>query len=123
MVTYKAPPSYGGYLDRFPGTANQEEIGGPVELEKAYALRRELKNQVRVYPASMELRDSALHALSSRTVAVVGIAETIPEARELSLKGTNAIEGGALWNRRDIASSEHIRKSMEHMQELRRTSK
>ncbi len=123
VVTYKAPPSYGGYLDRFPGTANQEEIGGPVELEKAYALRRELKNQVRVYPASMELRDSALHALSSRTVAVVGIAETIPEARELSLKGTNAIEGGALWNRRDIASSEHIRRSMEHMQELRRTSK
>jgi phosphoribosylamine--glycine ligase len=123
VVTYKAPPSYGGYLNTFPGKINREEIDRPVKLEKAYALRRKLKDRIRVYPASMELRDSGVHALSSRAVALVGIAETIQEARELSLQGADAVEGGALWNRVDIASGEHIRKSVEHMEKLRRKGK
>ncbi|MDH5448906.1 MAG: hypothetical protein OEY24_08095 [Candidatus Bathyarchaeota archaeon] len=119
VVTYKVPPSYGGYMDVFPDKVNLEEVGEPVELEKAY----ELGNEVRVYPASMELRDGEVYALTSRTVAVVGIADTINNARELSLKGINAVEGGALWNRSDIASSEHIQKSVEHMERLRRKSR
>jgi phosphoribosylamine--glycine ligase len=123
VVTYKAPPSYAGYLNTFPREINREEIDRPVKLEKAYALRRKLRDKIRVYPASMELRDSGVHALSSRAVALVGIAETIQEARELSLQGADAIEGGALWNRVDIASSEHIRRSVDHMENLRRKGK
>jgi phosphoribosylamine--glycine ligase len=123
VVTYKAPPSYGGYLNTFPGEINREEIDKPLKLEKAYALRRKLKDRIRVYPASMELRDSGVHALSSRAVALVGVAETIQEARELSLQGADAVEGGALWNRVDIASSEHIQKSVDHMEKLRRKGK
>lgn len=116
VVTYKVPPTYGGYVDVFPNKVNQEDVGTPVKLEKAY----KLGDEVRVYPASMELRDGEVYALSSRAVAVVGVADTIKEARELSLKGINAVEGGALWNRSDIASSEHIQKSVEHMETLRR---
>jgi phosphoribosylamine--glycine ligase len=118
VVTYKVPPSYGGYVDVFPDKVNREEIGKAVRLEEAY----KLGNEIRVYPASMELRDSEVYVLTSRTVAIVGIADTINNARELSLKGINAVEGGALWNRNDIASSEHIQKSVEHMERLRRKS-
>jgi phosphoribosylamine--glycine ligase len=98
---------------------NREEIGKAVRLEEA----NKLGNEVRVYPASMELIDSEVYALTSRAVAVVGIADTINDARELSLKGINAVEGGALWNRSDIASGEHIQKSIEHMERLRRKSR
>lgn len=119
VVTYKVPPSYGGYMNMFPNKVNHEEISKPVRLKEAY----ELGDDVRVYPASMELRDSEVYVLSSRAVAVVGIADTIKDARELSLKGISAIEGGALWNRNDIASSEHVQKSVEHMERLRRKSR
>ncbi len=119
VVTYKVPPSYGGYADAFPDRVNREEVGKAVVLETAY----ELGDTVRVYPASMELKNSETYALASRAVAIVGIGSTIKDAREVSLKGINAIEGGALWNRNDIASKMHIRKSIEHMDRLRRKTK
>jgi phosphoribosylamine-glycine ligase len=50
----------------------------------------------------------------------VGIGENIEEARKISIEGINAISGGALWCRRDIASKQHIEKSVRHMDELRR---
>ncbi len=118
VVTYKVPPTYGGYTKLFSDRVNEEEINKPVNLDDAY----ELGELVRVYPASMELRDGEVYALTSRAVAVVGVSDTIQEARELSLKGINSIEGGALWSRDDIASSEHIHKSREHMESLRRKS-
>jgi phosphoribosylamine-glycine ligase len=50
----------------------------------------------------------------------VGIGENIRAARQISLEGINAIKGGALWHRTDIASEQHIEKSIKHMEELRR---
>ena len=123
VVTYKVPPSYGGYMDVFSDKVNKEEIGKSVKLEGAYKLGKKFGDSIRVYPASMELRDSEVYALTSRSVAVVGIAETIKDARELSLKGIKAIEGGSLWNRKDIASSEHVQKSVAHMERLKREGK
>jgi phosphoribosylamine-glycine ligase len=68
----------------------------------------------------MEIRDDGNnYALSSRAVCVVGIGDSIQAAREISLEGINAIKGGALWNRNDIASVEHIQKSVRHMKKLR----
>lgn len=118
VVTYKVPPTYGGYIELFSDRVDKEEISKPVSLEDAY----KLGDLAHVYPASMELRNGEVYALTSRTVAVVGVSDTIQEARELSLNGINSIEGGALWNRNDIASSEHIQKSVEHMETLRRKS-
>jgi len=123
VVTYKTPPTYGGYSITFPENVDHEQIGKPIKLENAYKLAGETSGNIRVYPASMELRGNKVYALASRAVAVVGIAETIQEARELSLTGINAIEGGSLWHRADIASSEHIKRSIDHMQELRLDSR
>jgi len=118
VVTYKVPPDYGGHSDAFPTSVSKED-GTPVNLAKAYALSQKHGNNIRVYPASMEQRGSQSFALKSRAVCVVGVGDSIEEARQISLEGTAAVEGGALWNRTDIASTEHIQKSVRHMEMLR----
>lgn len=120
VVTYKVPPNYGGYTDVFPNLVNKDEIGKPVDLTKAYELGRKYGEKIRVYPASMELRDGETYALKSRAVCIVGVGENIETARQISLEGVNAVKGGALWHRTDIASKQHIEKSIRRMEELRR---
>jgi len=119
VVTYKVPPTYGGYIDVFREKAKTNEIDTPVFLNQAYTLNKKYGDNIRVYPASMEQRDDQAYALRSRAVCVVGIGDSIQAAREISLEGMNTIKGGALWNRTDIASKEHINKSISHMQQLR----
>ena len=120
VVTYKAPPNYGDYMEAFPNCVNKNEIDMQVDLTKAYGLTKKYGDKIRTYPASMELRNGEIHALKSRAVGVVGIGDSIEAARQISLEGIRAIEGGALWNRTDIASKHHIEKSIRHMEELRR---
>jgi len=119
VVTYKVPPRYGGYLDAFPDLVVQEEIDKPVNLSKANELTKKHGDKIRVYPGSMEMRDRETYALKSRTVCVVGVGGDIETARSLSLEGLEAIEGGALWHRTDIASEEHVVMSKKHMAALR----
>jgi phosphoribosylamine-glycine ligase len=88
-------------------------------LSEAYALQRKYGDKIRVYPGSMELRDDKTYALKSRVVGVLGISDSVESARQLSLEGLNAIKGGALWNRTDVASQETIAKSQKHMRQLR----
>ena len=120
VLTYKVPPNYGGYSSIFPDLVKKEEIDMPVNLTKAYELAEKYHERIHVYPASMELRNSETYALKSRAVCVVGVGESIEAARQFSLEGMKAIKGGALWHRTDIASKQHIEKSVKHMQELRR---
>lgn len=121
VVIYKAPPSYGGHSSVFPNLVDKEEIGSPTDLDEAGKLTRKHGDNIRIYPGSMELRDDEVFALSSRAVCVVGIGDDIQTAREISLEGTRAIKGGALWHRNDIASKEHIAESIEHMNRLRQS--
>ena len=121
VVTYKVPPSYGGYAEAFPDLANKNESRRPVDLTEAYKLSKKYGNNIRVYPGSMEQRDGETYALKSRAVCVVGVGNSIEKARQISLEGINAIKGGALWHRTDIASKQHIEKSIRHVEELRGT--
>jgi phosphoribosylamine-glycine ligase len=98
---------------------DKTKIDTAVDLTEAQKLT-EKDDNIRVYPGSMELRDGENFALGSRTVAVVGVGDSIQEAREKSLQGLGAIEGGALWNRNDIAAKGHIEQSVKHMKKLRR---
>jgi len=120
ILTYKVPPDYGGYADVFPNQINKSAISTQVDLSKAYALTKKYGNRIRIYPGSMETRNGKNYALKSRAVGVLGIGNIIEEAREISLEGAKAIRGGALWNRADIASKQHIAKSVSHMENLRR---
>jgi len=119
VVTYKVPLTYGGYDEFFGEKVKQDEIDKAVDLNNAYKLSKKHGDNIRVYPAAMEQRNGQVYALRSRAVCVVGIGDNIEAAREISLEGLNAIKGGALWNRTDIASKEHIDKSVSHMQRLR----
>ncbi len=120
VVVYKVPISYGGFKDIFPEKAGAEEAKTPLDLGKAYNLAKKNNSGIRIYPGSVEIReDKRVYALASRAVCAVGSGEDIARARENSLKGMEAIRGGALWYRNDIASSKHISKSIEHMKKLR----
>lgn len=120
VVTYKVPPSYAGYAGVFPNHVNKDEVDRPVDLTKSYGLVKKHGDKIRVYPGAMEMREKETFALKSRTVGVVGISDDTETARQISLEGLNAITGGALWHRTDIASERHIAKSIKHMEELRR---
>jgi phosphoribosylamine-glycine ligase len=120
VVTYKAPPSYAGYATVFQDRVDDSEVDTAVDLSQAEKLSARHRENIRVYPASIEIREDGLaYALGSRAVCVVGTADSIQDAREISLEGVHAIRGGALWNRNDIASREHIARSIEHMDQLR----
>ncbi len=120
VVIYKVPPSYGGYSKQFPGRVRVNEIDSPVYLEDAFQIAGMSSDNLRIYPGSMELRaDGNSYSLSSRTVCSVGMGETIEDARAFALDATEKIRGGTLWYRSDIASKEHINKSVEHMKRLR----
>jgi len=121
VVTYKVPPTYGGCMEVFPDRANPKDIDTPVLLDDAEKLSSKYGDSLRIYPGSIELRNCRMYALKSRAVCTVGVGESIDEAREISLKGIAAIRGGALWNRTDIASKEHIEKSVKNMERLRRS--
>jgi phosphoribosylamine---glycine ligase len=120
VLTYKVPPSYGGYADEFPGAVDKAAISTPVDLSKAYALVHKYNGRVRVYPGAMEVRNGKNYPLKSRAVGILGVGENIEQARQISLMVTKAIEGGALWNRTDIASKQHVARSLSHMEQLRR---
>jgi phosphoribosylamine--glycine ligase len=119
VVTYKVPPNYGGCEEVCPELVIPEEVGKPVNLNDAVKLSEESTGAIRIYPASMELRNGETFALKSRAVASVGIGDDIQSARELSLSGLRAIKGGSLWYRTDIGSEQHIQRSIEHMRRLR----
>jgi phosphoribosylamine--glycine ligase len=119
VLTYKVPPNYGGYMDVYPGKVNKAEIDAPVDLSEAIELKYKYGDRIRVYPGAMELRNGKMYALKSRVVGVLGIGDTIEEAREVSLEGIRAVKGGSLWNRTDMASKQHINKCKEHMRRLR----
>lgn len=121
VLTYKVPLDYGGYAEVFPKKADKTAVNTPVDLSKAYALTKKYGSRIRIYPGSMETRDGKNYALKSRAVGVLGIGESIEEARSISLEGTKAISGGALWSRTDVASRQHIAKSVSHMENLRRS--
>ncbi|MBN2015086.1 MAG: hypothetical protein JW778_07895 [Candidatus Altiarchaeota archaeon] len=119
VLTYKVPPSYGGFMSRFHEEVDEGEVGIAADLTPAYRLREKYGDDLRVYPGSMELRDGQTFPGKSRAVCCVGIAESIEKARFISQEGIRSIKGGALWFRDDVASSEHINKSITHMKELR----
>jgi phosphoribosylamine--glycine ligase len=120
VLTYKVPPDYGGYSEVHAYRLNKTDIGTPIDLTKAQALKQKYGDNIRIYPGSMEIRNGKIYTLKSRTVGILGIGSSIEEARQISQEGAKTITGGALWNRTDIATKEHITKSTQNLEKLRR---
>tara|TARA_B110000438_G_scaffold224853_1_gene218779 strand:+ start:1420 stop:2730 length:1311 start_codon:yes stop_codon:yes gene_type:complete len=76
-----------------------------------------VKDQANLFHASVELKGSDLFEAGSRTVAVVGIGETIWEAEEIAEKEISNVKG-PLFHRKDIGTTELIQKKINHMSSL-----
>ena len=119
VLTYKVPPDYGGYANAHPTLVDKSTFKSPVDLSKAEALTRKYGSNIRIYPGSMEVCEGKNYALKSRAIGILGIGESIEQARQISQEGAKAITGGSLWNRTDIAAPQHIANSISHMEKLR----
>ncbi|MCL2642589.1 MAG: hypothetical protein FWD52_03635 [Candidatus Bathyarchaeota archaeon] len=120
VLTYKVPPDYGGYMDVYPSRVAMSDMDTSVDFADVQKLVKKYgENKMRVYPGSMELRNGGNYALKSRAVGVLAMGESLEEARQISQEGARAIKGGGLWNRTDIATVQHITKSIAHMEALR----
>jgi phosphoribosylamine--glycine ligase len=78
----------------------------------------ELPEGVKTYYASVNEVDGRLLMGGSRTVAFVGIGDTIEEAEKLAQQGVEAVDGPVFY-RKDIGTQELIRKRIEMMRKLR----
>ncbi len=67
--------------------------------------------------ASVDLKDGRVVTTSSRTLAVVGVADTISAAEQIAEAATGHVQG-PLRHRRDIGTEGLIRKRVEHVKAL-----
>ena len=77
-----------------------------------------IKNPDQLYLASVDFKNNILLESGSRTVAVVGIADTLNEAEALAENEIKCIEG-PLFHRKDIGTNQLINKRIVHMKTLR----
>ncbi|MDG6914848.1 MAG: hypothetical protein JRN58_10090 [Nitrososphaerota archaeon] len=113
VVTCAVPLEYGTGAAPPPGERT-------VSLAGALALEKELDGDLRVFP--MDLRVAGIGGAvlmgASRSVAVAGVASSIADAREISLRGVESL-GRSFRHREDVGSEEDIARSRRRLQALR----
>jgi phosphoribosylamine---glycine ligase len=75
------------------------------------------KTGARAFYASVYEKDGAIYTQSSRSIGLVGIANTIEEAEKTAESACSAITG-AVWHRRDIGTPELLQKRIAHMKRI-----
>jgi phosphoribosylamine-glycine ligase len=81
-------------------------------------LPKELPKGVTMYLGAVDMKNGELVATGSRTVGVVGVAETIAEAERMC-EGVVQEIPGRFFHRADIGTAELIAKRVEHMKAVR----
>ena len=71
-----------------------------------------------LYYANVEERDGALATQTSRTLAFVGIADTLEEAEAMAEKAASSVKG-RVYHRRDIGTRELLARRSAHMEAIR----
>ena len=77
-----------------------------------------VKDKDSLYYASVDIRNGDLIEAGSRTIAVLGVENTIEKAEKIAEKEISKIEG-PLFYRKDIGTSSLIAKRVKHMDSLR----
>jgi phosphoribosylamine--glycine ligase len=85
--------------------------GEPIDVSK-------VKNIGGLFYASVDFKGTSLVEAGSRTIAIVGIADTISDAEALAEKEVSSISG-PLFHRTDIGTDEIVQKRVDHMNSLR----
>ena len=77
-----------------------------------------VKNQERLFYASVDIKNGQLIEAGSRTAAVVGIANTVSDAEKIAEREISSFEG-PLFHRKDIGTDKLIQKRVHHMESIR----
>jgi phosphoribosylamine-glycine ligase len=94
------------------GYPDDAQVGDEVVLPK------DLPAGVTMYLGAVDMKDGELVATGSRTVGIVGVAETIAEAEQMC-EGVVREIPGRFFHRADIGTAELIAKRVEHMKAVR----
>jgi phosphoribosylamine--glycine ligase len=78
----------------------------------------QVKHHENLYYASVDIKDDNLIESGSRTVAMVGIADTLVEAEKIVQSEIEKIKG-PLFHRKDIGTQQLVNKRIDHMKEIR----
>ena len=89
----------------------------PVKGKPIY-INSNAENLGEFFHASVDLKNNKLIQLGSRTIAAVGVADTISEAEKIAEKKINCVKG-PLFHRSDIGTSKIIQKRIKHMDQIR----
>jgi len=73
----------------------------------------------KLFYASVNERDGGIYTTTSRSLAVVGIADKISEAEQICERCLEHVKGEHIFIRHDIGKEELIQKRMDHMAKLR----
>ncbi len=92
--------------------------GYPDEPEKDSEVIVGNIGEASIYYASVYEKEGKVYTTGSRSIAVVGVAETIEAAEKIA---QNALENlqGKLFFRKDIGTAALIQKRIDHMKEIR----
>jgi len=75
--------------------------------------------KARLYYSSVDKKEDGLYLSSSRAIGIVGIANTLEEARKIAEEGVKAVKGPVAY-RTDIGTDALIQKRIDHMKKIRK---
>ena len=77
------------------------------------------KTGSKLFYASVNKNDNNIYTTNSRSLAVVGLADTLSDAEKICEKALTNVKGDHIFIRHDIGTPELIEKRVRHMKELR----
>lgn len=86
--------------------------GEPIDVSR-------IENPDGLFYASVDIQNGSLVEAGSRTVAVVGVADTISDAEQVAEKEVSSV-AGPLFHRKDIGTDVLVQKRIEHMNSIRK---
>ena len=75
--------------------------------------------KARLYYSSVDKKEDGLYLSLSRAIGIVGIADTLEEARKIAEEGVKAVSGPVAY-RTDIGTDALIQKRIDHMKKIRK---
>ncbi len=105
VCKYIAPVGYG-----LKPKANAEITVDEEAIEKSGAV---------LYYAAVNAENNKLYTTTSRTLALVGVAESLREAEKIAEDATKYVRGNDIYHRRDIGKEELIKNKVERIMKIR----
>lgn len=98
------------------GYGVKSKSGLPISVDE----KKIIENGSVLFYANVDVVNGKLVTGTSRSIGIVGIADTIEEAEENSEKALKYVKGDAITVRHDIGKRELVQKRVDHMKELRK---